>query len=88
MDRSSEGCKLGWIGFTAFQALTSEGRVLVFDVPETLAVPKGWKEGDEVDILNPPASTDPDASPTNDRTYQLIHKRSGEKIRVRHPEWR
>ena len=88
MDRSSEVCKLGWIGITAFQALTPEGRVLVFDFPETAAVPRGWKEGDEVDILNPPASTAPDATAIGDRIYEVMHKKSGEKFRVRHPDWR
>ena len=76
--------KLGWIGAVAFQVLRN-GPEMVFDLAEGSHVPKGWKEGDEVEIVDHPdlmLAVIPDKK--NRGYYEITHTKSGEKFKVPH----
>ena len=66
--------KLGWIGAAAFQVLR-DGPEMVFDLAEGSQVPKNWKEGDDVEIVDHPdlmLAVIPDR--TSRGYYEITHR--------------
>jgi hypothetical protein len=76
--------KIDWIGTVAIGVQTEGGRELAFSLEEGQHVPKGFKVGDDVQIVNQPAHPASIDMGLDWGYYEITHCRSGKVLKTWH----